>query len=219
MQIDLIECHRVRDVRPLDRDVHAGPGASIDLHADKLDAVMKHVQAEAGQAALLSRRGQHRFGRGRRYPLLGLSWPCVLSWSLIILYLWIRFQGVAFGLAAVIALIHDVLVMLGAIAFSYYLAPVPGLSAVTMIEPFKINLPIVAAFLTIIGYSVNDTIVVFDRIREIRGKSPTPHAADGQRRHQPDPQPHGADDVHGVAGGGRSSTSSAARRSTASPSP
>ena len=97
----------------------------------------------------------------------------VSSWSLIILYLWIRFQGVAFGLAAVIALIHDVLVMLGAIAFSSYLAKIPGLSFITLIEPFKINLPIVAAFLTIIGYSVNDTIVVFDRIREIRGKSPT----------------------------------------------
>jgi SecD/SecF fusion protein len=41
-----------------------------------------------------------------------------------------------------------------------------------MIEPFKINLPIVAAFLTIVGYSVNDTIVVFDRIREVRGKDP-----------------------------------------------
>jgi SecD/SecF fusion protein len=97
----------------------------------------------------------------------------VSSWSLIIMYLWIRFQGVAFGLAAVIALVHDVLVMLGAIAFSSYLAQVPGLSMLTGIEPFKINLQIVAAFLTIIGYSVNDTIVVFDRIREIRGKSPT----------------------------------------------
>jgi SecD/SecF fusion protein len=97
----------------------------------------------------------------------------VSSWSLIIIYLWIRFQGVAFGVAAVVALIHDVLVMLGAIAFSSYLARIPGLTTVTLIEPFKINLPIVAAFLTIIGYSVNDTIVVFDRIREIRGKSPT----------------------------------------------
>jgi SecD/SecF fusion protein len=94
----------------------------------------------------------------------------VASWVLIILYLWIRFQGVAFGLAAVIALIHDVLVMLGAIAFSYY---VPAwLGAPILLEPFKINLPIVAAFLTIIGYSVNDTIVVFDRVREVRGKSP-----------------------------------------------
>ncbi|MFN9916659.1 MAG: protein translocase subunit SecDF, partial [Pirellulaceae bacterium] len=41
-----------------------------------------------------------------------------------------------------------------------------------LIEDFKISLTIVAAFLTIIGYSLNDTIVVFDRIREVKGKSP-----------------------------------------------
>jgi SecD/SecF fusion protein len=91
------------------------------------------------------------------------------SWICIIIYLWIRFQGVAFGLAAVIALVHDVFVMLGAVAVSIYIAPYLGF---LMVEPFKINLPIVAAFLTIIGYSVNDTIVVFDRIREVRGKDP-----------------------------------------------
>jgi SecD/SecF fusion protein len=94
------------------------------------------------------------------------------SWALIILYLWIRFQGVAFGLAAVIALVHDVLVMLGGLAFSYWLAKIPGVSEFLLIEPFKVNLPIIAAFLTIIGFSVNDTIVIFDRIREIRGKDP-----------------------------------------------
>ncbi len=93
----------------------------------------------------------------------------VASWICMIIYLWVRFQGVAFGLAAVVALIHDIFVMLGAIAISYYVAPYLGF---LMIDPFKINLPIVAAFLTIIGYSVNDTIVVFDRIREIRGKDP-----------------------------------------------
>lgn len=99
-------------------------------------------------------------------------WALIASWALIILYLWIRFQGVAFGLAAVIALIHDVLVMLGGLAFSYWLAKIPGVSEFLLIDQFKINLPIIAAFLTIIGYSVNDTIVVFDRIREIRGKDP-----------------------------------------------
>ena len=93
----------------------------------------------------------------------------VASWICMIIYLWVRFQGVAFGLAAVVALIHDVFVMLGAVAVSIYVAPYLGF---LMIEPFKINLPIVAAFLTIIGYSVNDTIVVFDRIREVRGKDP-----------------------------------------------
>ncbi len=93
----------------------------------------------------------------------------VASWICMIIYLWVRFQGVAFGLAAVAALIHDVFIMLGAVAVSYFVAPYFGF---LMIEPFKINLPIVAAFLTIIGYSVNDTIVVFDRIREVRGKDP-----------------------------------------------
>jgi SecD/SecF fusion protein len=96
----------------------------------------------------------------------------IASWALIILYLWIRFQGVAFGLAAVIALVHDIIMMLGGLAFSYWLASIPGVSDFLLIEPFKINLPIIAAFLTIIGYSVNDTIVVFDRIRELRGKDP-----------------------------------------------
>ena len=123
----------------------------------------------------------------------------VASWGLIILYLWIRFQGVAFGVAAVIALIHDVLVMLG--GHGPELFTWPRFLGFLLVEPFKINLPIVAAFLTIIGYSVNDTIVVFDRIREVRGKDPQPYAADGQRQHQPDPQPHAAHLVHRVPGG------------------
>ena len=49
---------------------------------------------------------------------------------------------------------------------------IPGLATGLLIEKFQISLPIVAAFLTIIGYSLNDTIVVFDRIREVKGKSP-----------------------------------------------
>ena len=87
----------------------------------------------------------------------------------IVVYIWIRFQRVIFGLAAVVALVHDVLVTLGAIALSAWLADALGF---LLIDSFKISLPIVAALLTIIGYSLNDTIVVFDRIREVRGKSP-----------------------------------------------
>jgi SecD/SecF fusion protein len=87
----------------------------------------------------------------------------------IIGYLWIRFQRVMFGLSAVVALVHDVLITLGAIAASAYLANAFGW---LLIDEFKISLSVLAAFLTIIGYSLNDTIVVFDRIREVRGKSP-----------------------------------------------
>jgi SecD/SecF fusion protein len=87
----------------------------------------------------------------------------------IVAYVWFRFQKVAWGLAAVAALAHDALVMLTSIALSYWLVTALGFLGV---EEFKISLPVVAAFLTILGYSVNDTIVIFDRLREIRGKSP-----------------------------------------------
>lgn len=86
----------------------------------------------------------------------------------IVAYIWIRFQRVAYGLAAVVALVHDVLVTLGALAISWYVADLLGFLG---IQQFKISLSVLAAFLTIIGYSLNDTIVVFDRIREVKGKS------------------------------------------------
>ena len=81
----------------------------------------------------------------------------------IVGYIWLRFSKVMYGLAAVVALVHDVLITLGMIALSYWVAPYLG---ILLIDPFKISLPVLAAFLTIIGYSLNDTIVVFDRLRE-----------------------------------------------------
>ena len=92
----------------------------------------------------------------------------------IVGYIWIRFQRVVFGLAAVVALVHDVLITLGMIALSAYVADYLGFLLIT---DFKIGLPALAAFLTIIGYSLNDTIVILDRIRENRGKLPLPTAA------------------------------------------
>ena len=91
------------------------------------------------------------------------------SMAVIVVYIWIRFQNVIFGVGAIVALVHDVLITLGFIALSSYLAPYLGFAGV---DPFKISLSVVAAMLTIVGYSINDTIVVFDRIREVRGKSP-----------------------------------------------
>ncbi len=96
----------------------------------------------------------------------------VASWLIIIAYLWWRFHSFTYGLAAVLAVVHDVLITLGVIAVSYWLAMIPGLSSLLQIDQFKIDLPIVAAFLTLIGFSTNDTVVIFDRIREIKGKTP-----------------------------------------------
>ncbi len=93
----------------------------------------------------------------------------LLSWGMIIGYVWIRFGRVTYGMGGVVALIHDVLVALAFVGFSGWLAAQPFGRAL-LIEDFKINMPIVAALLTIIGFSINDTIVIFDRIREIRGR-------------------------------------------------
>ncbi len=93
----------------------------------------------------------------------------LLSLVFIVGYIWFRFQRLAFGIAAVIALVHDVLITLAFIAVSHWLFQPLGF---LLIEDFKVSLTTIAGFLTIIGYSLNDTIVVFDRIREVKGKSP-----------------------------------------------
>ena len=95
----------------------------------------------------------------------------LVSLVAIVAYIWIRFQRLTFGLAAVAALVHDVLVVVGMVALGGLLSSTP-LRTLLGLEDFKINLPMIAAFLTIVGYSLNDTIVVFDRIREVRGKNP-----------------------------------------------
>jgi SecD/SecF fusion protein len=95
----------------------------------------------------------------------------VASWIAILLYLWFRFGNWTFGLAAVLCLVHDLCLTLGCIAACHYVFDNP-LGQLLRLEDFKIDLPAVAALLTLVGYSVNDTIVVFDRIREVRGKNP-----------------------------------------------
>jgi len=72
-----------------------------------------------------------------------------LSLVAMLFYIWIRFEW-QFSLGAIIALIHDVIITVGIFSFLAY----------------EVNLSIVAAVLTIVGYSMNDTVVIFDRIRE-----------------------------------------------------
>ena len=94
----------------------------------------------------------------------------VLSLFAIVTYVWIRFGNVRYGIAAITALVHDVCITLGAVAACTYLAST-RIGEILLVGDFKINLAMIAAFLTLIGYSLNDTIVVFDRIRENRGKA------------------------------------------------
>ncbi len=94
----------------------------------------------------------------------------ILSLFAIVTYIWIRFGDVRYGIAAIVALVHDVCITLGAVALCAYIANT-SIGELLLIGDFKINLAMIAAFLTLIGYSLNDTIVVFDRIRENRGKA------------------------------------------------
>ena len=80
-----------------------------------------------------------------RAGLLAIS----LSLTAMLFYIWVRFEW-QFSLGAIIALIHDVIITVG--IFSYL--------------SYEVNLSIVAAVLTIVGYSMNDTVVIFDRVRE-----------------------------------------------------
>jgi len=72
-----------------------------------------------------------------------------LSLAAMLFYIWVRFEW-QFSLGAIIAIIHDVIITVGIFSFLAY----------------EVNLSIVAAVLTIVGYSMNDTVVIFDRIRE-----------------------------------------------------
>ncbi|MDI9668948.1 protein translocase subunit SecF, partial [Acinetobacter baumannii] len=60
--------------------------------------------------------------------------------------------------------------VIAAVGLSHYVATVPAVAHLLLVEPFRVNLTIVAAVLTVLSYSMIDTIVVFDRIRENRGK-------------------------------------------------
>jgi SecD/SecF fusion protein len=92
----------------------------------------------------------------------------IISLAMVLAYIWFRFQNLSFGIAAIVALVHDVMFTVGCLAVSKWLAGPLGFA---LVDPFKIDLTIIAAILTIIGFSLNDTIVIFDRIREVKGKS------------------------------------------------
>jgi SecD/SecF fusion protein len=89
----------------------------------------------------------------------------ILSLGIIVAYIWFRFARISYGFAAVVALVHDVSIALGLVVLFSWIG-----KSVPFIGEMKINLPMIGAFLTLVGYSLNDTIVVFDRIRENRGK-------------------------------------------------
>ena len=86
-------------------------------------------------------------------------WVILLSLIVMFVYIVIRFRNWQFGMGAVAALVHDSLIVLGVFSLFYGILPFS----------LEIDQAFIAAILTVMGYSVNDTVVVYDRIREYVG--------------------------------------------------
>ena len=86
----------------------------------------------------------------------GAVWAVIISLFLIFVYILIRFKYWQFSVGAIVALIHDVTIVLGVFSLTYDIMPFD----------MEVDQAFIAAILTVIGYSLNDTVVIFDRIRE-----------------------------------------------------
>ena len=120
---------------------------TVDLEENDRKAVMASIRSEVGDYEVMR---EEKVGATIGGELIfNAVMALVISWAIIILYIAYRFEF-KFGIAAVIALIHDILIVLALFSFTQR----------------QIDSSFVAALLTIVGYSINDTIVIFDRIRE-----------------------------------------------------
>ena len=144
--------------------------ATRQVSASDLSAATKSVQARLAASPVFEEVNAFETSVANNTKVDALL-AIIASLVMIVVYMWFRFEKVYFGYAAVAALAHDVLVTVGCIALGAYLSKTP-IGPLFMLEDFKINLNQIACLLTIVGYSLNDTIVIFDRIREIKGKNP-----------------------------------------------
>ena len=93
----------------------------------------------------------------------------ILSLLGMLVYIWFRFGSLRYSVCAISALMFNMSICLGAIALSLVVGETT-FAGVRVLDEFRIDLNVVAGLLTIVGYSLNDTIVILDRIRENRGK-------------------------------------------------
>ena len=120
---------------------------TIDLEENQRKDVMAGIKSSVGNYEVMR---EEKVGATIGGELIfNAVMALVISWVLIILYIAYRFEF-KFGFAAIVALIHDILIVLAFFSFTQK----------------QVDSSFVAALLTIVGYSINDTIVIFDRIRE-----------------------------------------------------
>ncbi len=97
----------------------------------------------------------------------------IVSIAMLIIYIWIRYGTPRWALAATLPILHDVIGMVGAVALARLLHDHPSTNAFArqiLILPFGIDINMVAAILTMAGFSLNDKVIILDRIRENKGK-------------------------------------------------
>jgi SecD/SecF fusion protein len=132
--------------KPAWQAVNDGVGKEANLQ--EVSNFNPQVAADTQQAALFATLG---------------SIVAIMAW------IWLRFGDHKYGTATVVAMIHDTIMVIGAIGLSHWFAD-NFVGKMLGLEAFRVNMTLVAAILTVMGYSMVDTIVVFDRIRENRGK-------------------------------------------------
>jgi SecD/SecF fusion protein len=138
------------------KDTIASPMWRVVNDAVNKPAQLQHVTNFDAQVA----------GDTQRDALMALA----ISVAAIMAYIWVRFGNLRYGLGTVVALLHDVLLTVAAVGIAHYLSEIAFFREYLLVEPFRLNLTLVASILTVMGYSMNDTVVVFDRIRENRGR-------------------------------------------------
>jgi len=130
--------------------IRVGEDANIENFNNKaVEMIRSSLQSEFGSSNVVVESTQ--FVESRQAGNLGRDtlWLTLIAMVLILLYIWIRFK-LNYAVSAIAAIVHDVLFLTGLIG----------------LLQLEVSLGTVAAILTIIGYSLNDTIVIFDRIRE-----------------------------------------------------
>ncbi len=138
---------------------NSSPQTGELVQAKMLEGLRNHLPPGTNQAQFAS---NHIMGSTTVLPTIsddlvnGAKWATFWSLLIISLYIFIRFRDWRYSLGTIAALLHDVLVTL--IVFSFLKEIVPF--------PLEIDQHFIAAILTVIGFSMNDTVVIFDRIRE-----------------------------------------------------
>lgn len=142
-----------------------GEGVDRDVNEKLFEALKKYLPADLNYKKFVTSYEGKNIGIMQSSKVSGTIskdiktnsiWAVSGSLLIVFLYLMISFRKWQFGLGAVVAVAHDVIIVLGIFSFFYTILPFN----------MEIDQAFIAAILTVIGYSLNDTVIVFDRIRE-----------------------------------------------------